>query len=168
MMPFDGDILHLYYNKEVLEYYNITVPRTWTDYNAVAEQVHDMVFPLTNKTLIGSCIGRVPECAGPYWATLVLSSMTQTNGQSQGSLFDTKDMKPLTDDALFETLKLFEKQFKFGHPSELEECVGLNIGSMTEEECVLTLNWGNSFLNDVIRGKLGIARAVSLFVMTLY
>ena len=101
MMPFDGDVFHLYYNKEVLSYYNLDPPRTWDEYNTIAEQVHGKVFPLTNKTLIGSCIGRVPQCAGPYWAVQVLSTMTQTRGSYEGGLFDTKDMKPLTDEALF-------------------------------------------------------------------
>jgi multiple sugar transport system substrate-binding protein len=153
MIPFDGDLLHLFYNKEILDYYNFQPPRTWQEYNDIAEQVHNKVFPPTNKTLIGSCMGRVPQCAGPYWAVQVLSSMTQTKGSSEGSLFDTKDMTPLTSDALVETLKIFERQLKYGHPDEFDECMI----SMDNEECVLSLFWGNTFLQaDEIRGKLGI------------
>ena len=159
MTPFDGDLLHLFYNKEILDYYNFDSPRTWQEYNDIAEQVHGKIFPPTNKTLMGSCIGRLPQCAGPYWAMQVLSSMTQTKGSSEGSLFDTKDMSPLTNDALVETLKIFEKQFKYGHPTELEGCIEINMPAMKDEECVLTLNWGNSFLRNLIPGKLGIDRA---------
>ena len=159
MTPFDGDLLHLFYNKEILDYYNFDSPRTWQEYNDIAEQVHGKIFPPTNKTLMGSCIGRLPQCAGPYWAMQVLSSMTQTKGSSEGSLFDTKDMSPLTNDALVETLKIFEKQFKYGHPTELEGCLKINMPAMKDEECVLTLNWGNSFLRNLIPGKLGIDRA---------
>eukprot|EP00984_Skeletonema_dohrnii_P016849 scaffold7548_cov104-Skeletonema_dohrnii-CCMP3373.AAC.3 len=108
---------------------------------------------------MGSCIGRLPQCAGPYWAMQVLSSMTQTKGSSEGSLFDTKDMSPLTNDALVETLKIFEKQFKYGHPTELEGCLKINMPAMQDEKCVLTLNWGNSFLRNLIPGKLGIDKA---------
>jgi len=158
MTPFDGDLLHLYYNKDILNYYNFSAPRTWQEYNDIAEHVHEKVFPPTNKTLIGSCIGRRPQCAGPYWAMQVLSSMTQTRGSSEGSLFDTKDMSPLTNDALVETLQIFEKQFKYGHPTELENCIEL-ISSLDDGECVLTVNWGNVFLQNVIPGKLGIDRA---------
>lgn len=96
-------------------------------------------------------------------------SMTQAKGQSEGGLFDTEDMKPLTDDALFETLKIFEKQFIYGHPNEFEGCVwDINMSPMGEEECVLTLNWGNSYLEDLIRGKLGIAKAVSFIDDSLF
>ena len=102
MMPFDGDVLHLFYNKEVLSYYNLQPPRTWDEYNIIAETAHGRVFEPTNKTLVGSCIGRVPQCAGPYWAVQVLSSMTQTKGSFEGGLFDTKDMRPLTEEALLE------------------------------------------------------------------
>jgi len=159
MTPFDGDLLHLFYNKEILDYYNFDSPRTWQEYNDIAEQVHGKIFPATNKTLMGSCIGRLPQCAGPYWAMQVLSSMTQTKGSSEGSLFDTKNMSPLTNDALVETLKIFEKQFKYGHPTELEGCIEINMPAMKDEECVLTLNWGNAFLSNLIPGKLGIDKA---------
>ena len=160
MVPLDGDLLHLFYNKEVLEYYNFQPPRTWQEYNDIAEELHNKKFPPTNKTLIGSCIGRVPQCVGPYWAIQVLSTMTQSQGSSTGMLFDTKDMKPLTNDALVETLKIFEKQHKYGHPNELEGCFNeINMQSMAEEECVLSMNWGNSFLADLIPGNLGIAKA---------
>ena len=46
--------------------------------------------------------------------------MTQAKGQSEGGLFDTEDMKPLTDDALFETLKIFEKQFNIATVNIIE------------------------------------------------
>lgn len=159
MTPLDGDLLHLFYNKEVLEYYNFDPPRTWEEYTSIAEQVHDKVFPPTNKTLVGSCIGWVPQCAGAYWAVQVLSSMTQTKGSSEGMLFDSKDMSPLTSDALVETLKVFEKAHKYGHPNELEGCIDINMPPMGDEECVLTMNWGDTFLADLIPGKLGIAKA---------
>lgn len=72
MVPFDGDLLHLFYNKEILDYYKFQPPRTWQEYNEIAEKVHGQVFPLTNKTLMGNCIGRTPQCAGPYWVSHTL------------------------------------------------------------------------------------------------
>jgi len=159
MMPFDGDVLHLFYNKEILSYYNLEAPRTWDEYNIIAETVHGQVFTPTNKTLIGSCIGRVPQCAGPYWAVQVLSSMTQTKGSFEGGLFGTKDMEPLTEEAFLETLRIFEKQFLYGHPNEFGGCAEINRNAMGDEECVLTYNWGDSFSADLIRGKLGITKA---------
>lgn len=87
--------------------------------------------------------------------------MTQTRGLFEGSLFDTKDMKLLTGDAFLEMLRLMERQSKFGHEEEFDKCIAVNMNSMDEEHCVLSYNWGNSFTNDIARGKLGIAKIVS-------
>jgi len=157
MIPFDGDLIHLFYNKDILEYYNFQPPRTWQEYNDVAEQVHNKVFPPTNKTLVGSCLGRAYG-VGNAWTAQVLSSMTQTHGASQGSLFDTKDMTPLTSAALVETLKILERQLKYGHPDELNRYIDLNQISMENEECMLSLNWGHVFVQSSNQGRLGVGR----------
>jgi len=161
MIPFDGDLLHLFYNKDILEYYNFQPPRTWQEYNDIAEQVHNKVFPPTNKTLVGSCIGRapLPHCgAGMAWSVQVLSTMTQTKGSSEGELFDTKDMTPLTSDALVETLKIFERQLKYGHPDELNSFLTLSLIPMLNEECVLSFYWGDTFVKGSNQGWLGVGR----------
>jgi ABC-type glycerol-3-phosphate transport system substrate-binding protein len=51
MYPLDGDLLSLYYRKDVLEAFGLQVPRTWDEYNIVAEATHGKVFE--NKTLSG-------------------------------------------------------------------------------------------------------------------
>ena len=118
MFPLDGDVLLLYYRKDILKHFNLTVPRTWDEYTKVAENVHGKIFSEGNKTtkLIGSCVGRVSGCAGGYWTSLVLSSITQTCGQSQGHMFDTQDMAPLTADALDLAIQHLEDQVRLGPP----------------------------------------------------
>lgn len=161
MMPLDGDVLHTFYNKEILSHFNLSPPRTWDEYIAVAKAVHGKT--LNGTELVGSCIGRMPSCAGAYWATLALSSITQAMGPSQGSLFDTKNMKPLLGEALLEVLRMFEEQVKYGAPDELEGCIQhVNNVDMGNGVCALTVNWGNSFKRHLVapapmRGKLGIA-----------
>jgi multiple sugar transport system substrate-binding protein len=112
MYPLDGDILSLYYRDDVLKHFNLTVPRTWDEYNEVARAVHGQEFD--NTTLIGSCVGRVKDFAGPYWANLVISSMTQTRGQFEGHLFSTEDMQPLTGPAIEKALEWMEGQVQYG------------------------------------------------------
>jgi multiple sugar transport system substrate-binding protein len=51
MYPLDGDLLSLYYRKDVLAYYGLKVPRTWDEYNQVAAATHGKVFE--NQTLSG-------------------------------------------------------------------------------------------------------------------
>ena len=115
-------------------------------------------------TLSGSCVGRVMNCAAPFYTTLVHSSMTQARGLIQGSLFDTDDMTPLAGEALEETIRLLEGQVEYGAPNEFDACLEVNQNNMNEGTCVLTYNWGFSFKNHMIgsskiAGKLGVATA---------
>lgn len=142
MFPLDGDVLSLFYRKDVLEEFGLEVPRTWDEYNAVAAAVHGRVSK--NKTLVGSCVGRVVGCAGSYWANLVLSSMTQSSGTSSGHLFDSGNMTPLLGEALLKALEWMEGQVKYGPGDEFSDCVALN-DRLIDGSCVMTYNWGNTF-----------------------
>lgn len=150
MYPLDGDVLSMFYREDVLEEFGLKVPRTWEEYNAVASATHGKSYK--NQTLVGSCVGRVKGCAGAYWANLVLSSMTQRNGMSSGSLFDTSDMKPLLGEALVQALEWMEIQAKFGASDEFEGCVGVN--DMNDGTCVLSYNWGNNFMIHMNEGTV--------------
>jgi multiple sugar transport system substrate-binding protein len=114
LYPIDGDILSMFYRKDILEEFNLPVPRTWEEYVEVAAATHGKVFE--GKKLVGSCVGRSVGCAGQYWANMVISTMTQTTGPSSGHLFDTADMTPLTGLVLEEALRLLELQAKYGPP----------------------------------------------------
>lgn len=149
MYPLDGDVLSMYYRKDVLEHFGLGVPRTWDEYSSVAKAVHGKTFK--NQTLTGSCVGRVVGCAGAYWANLVLSSMTQTRGVSSGHLFDSSNMNPLLGDALMQALEWMEDQVIYGSEDEFSECVGEN-DNINEGTCVLTYNWGNTFVSHLREG----------------
>lgn len=86
-------------------------------------------------TLSGSCIGRAPECGGPYWAQTVLGTMTQVKGTYEGSLLDSSNIQPLLAAAMEETLRLQGEQTKYGHPTEFDGCVGIHVDSMNAGEC---------------------------------
>jgi hypothetical protein len=54
-------------------------------------------------------------CAGAYWANLLISSITQINGDASGALFDTQNFQFLTTDAVVSQVLLWmEKQVEFG------------------------------------------------------
>lgn len=151
MFPLDGDVLSLFYRKDVLEEFGLEVPRTWDEYNDVAAATHGKV--LKNQTLTGSCVGRAVGCAGSYWANLVLSSMTQTSGTSSGHLFDSSDMAPLLGEALIQALEWMEGQVKYGSEDEFYDCVPLN-DQINQGSCVLTYNWGNTFAVHLNEGSI--------------
>jgi hypothetical protein len=114
MLPLDGDAHFLYYRKDVLDAFNLTVPRTWDEYWQVAKAVHGKEF--NGQTMVGSCVGRKSGAHTSYWASLVLSSYTQTKGRTEGFILDSKDMTPLAGEAMAEAIKQLELQAKYGHP----------------------------------------------------
>lgn len=110
----DGDTHTMFYRKDVLEEFGLQPPRTWNEYAKVAEAVHGKIF--NGIELSGSCVSRIQGDHAMYWSHLILSTITQTEGTSTGSLFDTKDMTPLTGEAVAEMLRISEEQAKFGTP----------------------------------------------------
>merc|ERR1719232_2184960 len=157
MIPFDGDLFSMYYRTDVLEDFGLDVPRTWQEYNKVAQIVHNQTYK--NTTLIGSCVGRKLGCNNYFWTNLILSSMTQYEGTSTGFLFDPLTMEPLTSEALEKAIEYLEGQVKYGAPDEFDEC-GINTKWMKEGRCVLTYNWGDSFKDQKgssVDGLLGVA-----------
>lgn len=123
LLPCDGDVHSLYYRKDLFEKYNITVPRTWDEYDKVAQFFHgkEEVIPQTNgtntTTLIGSCVGREPGCLDfQFFNLLVHSTTTQYEGTNTGFLFDTKTFDPLMGEAMAETLRHMENQIRYGAP----------------------------------------------------
>lgn len=160
MFPLDGDILSLYYRKDVFQAFNLTVPRTWEEYGQVSAKLHGKTFQ--NQTLIGSCIGRMPGCAGTYWANLLISSMTQTQGQHSGHLLDPTNMQPLTGQAIEQALQWMETQVEYGAEDEFGGCIRVNMKTMEDGQCAMTYNWGNQFKeylkeDSTLRGKFGVA-----------
>ena len=67
LLPLDGDANYMFYRADVLEAFNLTVPRTWEEYWQVAKEVHGKEYE--GKTMYGSCLGRkAGEGAGAFWA----------------------------------------------------------------------------------------------------
>ena len=112
LIPLDGDTITLFYRKDIFEAYDLQVPRTWNEYIAVAKAVHGKV---VNGTVVsGSCISRSVGDHAMYWYHMVLSTITQTNGATEGSLFDTKDMTPLLGEAAAEMIRIHQEQAQYG------------------------------------------------------
>ena len=105
-----------------------------------------MHISVNGTKLHGSCVSRIEGDHASYWSHSVLSSITQTGGTSSGSLFDTKDMTPLTGEAVAEMLRLHEEQAKYGVPDEFINSLNVVMnGHMNAGDCVLTYMWGDMF-----------------------
>ena len=112
IIPLDGDTLQLFYRKDILKAFDLQVPRTWNEYEEVAKRLHGEVY--NGTALSGSCVSRQLGDHAMYWYHMVLSTITQTNGTSEGSMFDTKDMSPLLGEAGAEMLRIHEGQARYG------------------------------------------------------
>ena len=88
VLPLDGDLLLMFYRKDLLEQHGFPVPRTWDEYSRVAQYFHGQPWGPNNTTMYGSCVSRTDHCGNPYWTNLILSSMTQSMGTSSGFLLD--------------------------------------------------------------------------------
>lgn len=169
LFPFDGDVLSMYYRADLLEEHGLKAPVTWEEYSEIAKYFHGRLVEqedpvtgnMTNVTMAGSCVARSQYCSGAYWSQMILSTMTQYEGTSTGSLLDTADLTPLLGPAMEETLRLMEEQAQYG-VDEFEGCVETQIAAMNHGKCVLSYNWGGSFVDhlnegSILRGKLGVS-----------
>lgn len=153
ILPLDGDSLNLYYRKDILAAHGLDVPRTWNEYNEVARTLDGTDWNGTR--LSGSCVSRKRGDHAMYWYHMVLSSITQTSGASEGSLFDSSDMKPLLGEALAEMLRIHEGQVKYGAPDEFSGPLNqVHNGHMHDGSCGMTFMWGDMFRRSRAPGSM--------------
>ena len=88
-------------------------------------------------------MARIDRCGNEYWTSLILSSMTQSEGTSSGFFLEPDTLDPLMGDAMDETLRLLSEQVEYGHEEELTgDCLAANF-AFNNGKCALTYNWGN-------------------------
>lgn len=126
-VPLDGDVISLYYRKDLFEKNQILVPRTWDSYRDVATFFHGKPWGPNNTTLAGSCVARKTSKSSDnsnnmyaYWASLVLSTMTQTQGTSSGFLLDPETLEPILGDAMEETLRILAQELALSEGNDHE------------------------------------------------
>ena len=158
VIPLDGDILSMYYRRDLFEEYNVTIPRTWGEYNEAAAFFHGKALGPNGAPLFGSCVSRINECGNEYWASLILSSMTQTFGTSSGFLLNPTTMRTLLGPAMEETLRIMREQLQYGHDDELSgDCRQPNL-AFNQGMCALTYNWGDQISSSSsFVGEIGVA-----------
>lgn len=144
LIPLDGDLLLMYYRRDLFEEHQIPVPRTWEEYTQAAAFFHGKPWGPGNSKLNGSCVSRVDNCANSFWASLVLSTMTQALGTPSGFLLDPQTTNPILGQAMEETLRILADQSKVGADNELldMDCLQANF-DLNAGSCAMTYNWGN-------------------------
>lgn len=145
IIPLDGNIARMLYRKDLLQQHNVTVPRTWDEYERVAQYFNQ------NTNIQGSCVSSCGSHNNADRVFLVLSTMTQNMGTSSGFLFDPITGKPTWGEAMEETLRLFSEH---GH-EDIQNCQG---GGFARGECALTYTWDSGIILSNMGGlEVGVA-----------
>jgi len=193
-VPLDGDVIALYYRKDLFEKHKIKIPKTWDDYLEVARFFHDKPWGPNNTTMIGSCVARTSKADDgsnnmyAYWASLILSTMTQTMETSMGFLLDPETVEPILGDAMEKTLQILAQEATLSEGSgdrtshslydtqdlggELHGLQGLSwrlndlrglSWKLNEGSCAMTLSWANQLTIPIFHdlknlNKVGVAK----------
>lgn len=157
LIPLDGDLLSMYYRRDLFALYNMTIPRTWDEYNQAAAFFDGLPLGPNGSPISGSCVSRVDNCGNSYWTSLILASMTQSAGTASGFFLNPATMQPLFGEAMEEALRLTREQLLTGHEKELiGECLESNF-AFNEGNCALTYNWGNQIVVNPSSFDIGVA-----------
>jgi multiple sugar transport system substrate-binding protein len=142
LVPLDGDFHMLYYRTDILDKAGLTPPKTWDEYLEVAKALNGK--EVDGTKVYGSCIAKKRNAQSYWFITDVTGSMVQAKGTSEGTFFDTKDMKPLIDNEAFrKALDFLKESGKYGPPDELNMDVSDTRPLFVSGKCALNLDWGD-------------------------
>ncbi|KAJ9525046.1 hypothetical protein QJQ45_017401 [Haematococcus lacustris] len=163
-LPLSTYSYQLHYRVDLLAKYNRTVPTTWRQLIQTASQLNG------TEGKWGFC-GNWGPCAllGTNLVKLVMASMTQTLGGSQGWLIDPDSLQNLVDSpAMMETLDIIKALHRLSSPfiSSAQDC-SLPVPLFVTGECFMTISHGSTFkylshisradLVGPVRGNMGAA-----------
>ena len=144
MLTLDGDFHMMYYRTDVLAENGIEVPKTWDDYVAAAKALHGKDMNGDGTPDYGSCISKKRNAQAYWFITSVAGGYLQSQGTGQGAFFDTRDMKPLVNNAAFaRALDIYKETTQYGPPDEINLDVGDTRGLFVSGRCALSLDWGD-------------------------
>jgi multiple sugar transport system substrate-binding protein len=143
-IPLDGDFQMVYYRTDLLKQANMSPPKTWDDYLAIAKAFQGKDLNGDGKADFGSCIAKKRNAQSYWMVTSVAGNFIQSKGTSQGAFFDADTMKPLVDNEAFKAaLKVYTETTQYGPPDEINLDVGDTRALFTTGRCALTLDWGD-------------------------
>ena len=150
--PLDGDVLSLYYRKDLFEQHQIPIPRTWDEYRDAAIYFYGKPLGPNNSPIAGSCVARKASLSSDdandmdsYLTSLILSTMTQTKGTASGFLLDPETAEPILGEAMEETLLFLAQESVLSEGDRSDDSKDLpNVAwKLNEGSCAMTLSWAN-------------------------
>ncbi len=142
-IPFDGDMLFVYYRSDLFAKYNMQPPKTWDEYLSDAKFFNGKPLGPGGSALYGSCNEMARGGVGTWLFNGVLASYTQSLGTSQGAFFGD-NMTPLVNSAAMQAALTFWKAtLQYGPPNQqnLDQATGR--GLMAGGRCALNIDWAD-------------------------
>ena len=143
-IPLDGDMHMVYYRIDSLAEAGLEPPKTWDEYLNVAKTLNGTDLNGDGEADYGSCISKAPHQQSYWWIWSIAAPYIQSQGNTQGTFFNTKDMTPLVNnDAFKRALEVYKETGLYGPPDESNQGVGDTRGLFISGRCALTMDWGD-------------------------
>ncbi|GLI68045.1 hypothetical protein VaNZ11_012368 [Volvox africanus] len=148
-VPLDASTPLMYYLPEVLQRYNLSVPRTWTEVLHVARKINGTDGDGDGDSDYAVCFKPDPDCSYTSALGMVLAPYLQYKGTAQGAFLRPEDLTPLFQNAgARAALDLFSKLMQYHMPLALqgEDCLNSTaVRDFIRGDCVLAFAWGDMF-----------------------
>ena len=117
-IPLDDNANLIFYRMDLFSDHNITIPRTWEEFNSAAKYFHNanLISKNNDVPVSGLCIRRHARCGMGLMISMITGTIAQIAGTNQGSLFDPVLQTFVDKVVLNKTVNLIEEQVKYGHP----------------------------------------------------
>ncbi|GIL52667.1 hypothetical protein Vafri_8489 [Volvox africanus] len=169
-VPLDASTPLMYYLPEVLERYNLSVPRTWTEVLHVARKINGTDVDDDGGSDYAVCFKPDPDCTYTSALGMVLAPFLQYKGSAQGAFFRPEDLTPLFQNAGARTaLDLFSKLMQYHMPLALqgEDCLNSTaVRDFIRGDCVLAFASGDMFKSvEMMSGPNGVKHKYAISML---
>jgi len=138
-IPLDGDMHMVYYRIDSLAEAGLEPPKTWDEYLNVAKTLNGTDLNGDGEADYGSCISKAPHQQSYWWIWSIAAPYIQSQGNTQGTFFNTTDMTPLVNnDAFKRALEVYKETGLYGPPDETNQGVGDSRGLFISGRCALS------------------------------
>ena len=142
-IPFDSDVLSVYYRTDILGADGVAPPKTWDEYLTVAKKYQGKDLNGDGTPDYGSCIEKAKGGVGTWQFNGVFSGFVQALGTKQGTFFGDNMTPLVNNEAMGAALDFWKASSEFGPPAEINLDQGTGRGLMTSGRCALNIDWGD-------------------------
>jgi len=124
----------MFYRRDLFSRYNVTVPRTWDEFQNAIEFFQDLRDDVKNITYHGLCLSRRIGCDASSSFHIPLGTVSQTMGTVQGSFVDPSTGDLIPKEAMMKAAEIMDRSVPYSDPDgKLAESFHILIFTVFEE-----------------------------------